>query len=181
MSYPSFSVGEVLTAADMNAVGMWLVKTQTIGTAVSSITVGSAFSSSYDAYRIVITGGVGSTDLDLRFNFDGNTANYYGGVIYHPYATASGNAQGLGRNNIAYWDYVGNATTSTIAACFDVLNPFAAKNSGYMSQVPVLGTGGSALFASGFHNSATSFTGFRIETSTGTLTGGTIRVYGYRN
>lgn len=181
MSYPSFSVGEVLTAADMNAVGMWLVKTQTIGTTVSSVTVSSAFSSSYDAYRIVITGGVGSTDLDLRFNFDGNTAGYYSSAVYHQYATASAKADGLGRNGIAYWDFVGGASTSAIYSVFDVLNPYAAKKSSYVAQIGVGNTGGSALFAAGFHDSATSFTGFRIETSTGTLTGGTIRVYGYRN
>lgn len=181
MSYPSFSVGEVLTAADMNAVGMWLVKTQTIGTTVSSITVNSAFSADYDAYRIIITGGVGSTDLDLRFNFSGNTAGYYGSAIIHQYSTASAKADGVGRNNIAYWDYVGGASTSTIYAVFDVLNPFAAKKSMYVAQLGIGNTGASALFAGGFHDSATSFTGFRIETSTGTLTGGTIRVYGYRN
>ncbi len=48
MTYPSFSAGDILTAADMNAVGLWLVKTQTVGTAVASVTVTDAFSSTYD-------------------------------------------------------------------------------------------------------------------------------------
>jgi len=48
MTYPSFTSGDILTAADMNAVGLWLVKTQTVGTAVSSVQVTGAFSSTYD-------------------------------------------------------------------------------------------------------------------------------------
>jgi hypothetical protein len=36
---PDFSSGAVLTAAQMNSVGLWLVKTQTVGTTVSSVAV----------------------------------------------------------------------------------------------------------------------------------------------
>jgi hypothetical protein len=44
MTYP-WSSGEVLTAADLNAyAGLILVKTQTIGTAVSSVTLSNVFS-----------------------------------------------------------------------------------------------------------------------------------------
>jgi hypothetical protein len=181
MPVPDFSPGEVLTAAAMDSIGLWLVKTQTIGAGVSSVTVTGAFSADYDNYKIQIAGGVGSTDLDLRFNFDGNTANYYTGVIFHPYSIASGNAGGIGRNNLAYWDFAGGASTSNIYLNCDVLSPFLAKKSGYSVQTVVGNTGGSGLVATGFHDSATSFTGFRLQTSSGTLTGGTIRVYGYRN
>jgi hypothetical protein len=51
MTYP-WASGEVLTAADLNAyAGLILVKTQTIGTAVSSVTVTGAFSSTFQNYR----------------------------------------------------------------------------------------------------------------------------------
>jgi len=173
MPVPDFSPGEVLTAAAMDSIGLWLVKTQTIGTGVSSVTVTGAFSSSYENYLIQIAGGVGSTDLDLRFNFDGNTANYYTGAIGHPYATASGNAFGLGRNNLAYWDFAGNANNNNIYMNVTILSPFLAKKSGFISTDVVGNTAGSTVYASGFHDSATSFTGFRLQTSTGTLTGGT--------
>ena len=181
MPVPDFSPGEVLTAAAMDSIGLWLVKTQTIGTNEASVTVTNAFSADYNNYKIIITGGVGSTDLDLRFNFDGNTAGYYTGAMFHPYGIASGNAGGIGRNNLAYWDFAGGASTSTIDANFDVSNPFAAKKSGFKTSYSVGNTGGSGVVATGFHDSATSFTGFRLQTSTGTMTGGTIRVYGYRN
>jgi len=56
MSFPSFASGEVLTAADMNAVGLWLVKTQTVGTGVPSVVVTDAFSANYDNYLVTISG-----------------------------------------------------------------------------------------------------------------------------
>jgi hypothetical protein len=162
--------------------GMQLIKTQTIGSAVSSVTVNDAFSSEYDNYKIIVNGGVASTALDLRFNFDGNTAGYYSGILYHPYGTAGpSNAQGLGDSNIAYWNRCGNASTSVLAMNIDVLDAFATKTSSFAAMFSNVNTGGSIGFVSGFHNSATSFTGFRIQTSTGNITGGTIRVYGYRN
>ena len=61
MSYPVFASGDVLNASDMNGVGLWLVKTQVIGTAVSSVTVTSAFTTDYDQYMITVTGGTFNT------------------------------------------------------------------------------------------------------------------------
>ena len=179
---PTFSAGQVLTSGAMNDVGLWLVLSEDIqvSPAVSEVIVYDAFSADFDNYKIIISGGVGSTNLDLRFNFDGNTAGYYTGAMFHPYGTGSGNAGGIGRNNLAYWDFAGGASTSTIDANFDVSNPFAAKKSGFKTSYSVGNTGGSGLVATGFHDSATSFTDFRIQCSTGTLSGGKICVYGYR-
>ena len=60
---PVFSAGAVLTAAQMNAVGLWEIKTQTIGTGVASFEVTGAFSSDYDNYKIVIN------SMDASVNF----------------------------------------------------------------------------------------------------------------
>jgi hypothetical protein len=57
---PDFTTGAVLTAAQMNAVGLWLVKTQTVGSAVPDVTVTDAFSADYDNYKILYTGGTAS-------------------------------------------------------------------------------------------------------------------------
>ena len=55
MTYPVFATGDVLNASDMNAVGLWLVKTQTIGSGVGSVAVTGAFSADYDNYKIIVT------------------------------------------------------------------------------------------------------------------------------
>jgi hypothetical protein len=152
----------------------------TIGNAVSNVTVDGAFSSKYENYKITISGGVGSTNLALRFNFDGSTSGYYGGVIFHPYSTAGpANVLGVGWSAEGNWLEVGNASTTNIALNMDVLSPNLAKPASYNCGIHILNTAGSTVSSSGVHLVATAFTGFRIQTSTGTLTGGTIRIYGY--
>ena len=65
MTYP-WSSGEVLTAADLNAyAGLVLLSTTTITPGVTSVTVSSAFSSTFDNYRIIVdvTGVNVSSDI----------------------------------------------------------------------------------------------------------------------
>jgi hypothetical protein len=177
---PDFTSGQVLTAAQMNSVGLWLVKTQTIGTAVSSVTVTGAFNADFENYKIIVSGGVGSGNIPLRFNFDGNTADYHSVLIFGSTAASLGNAQALGTGSIAYWDQMGYATANAITVNMDVIAPFLAKTSAFNSTLIPTSAASNSGPSQGFHNSATSFSGFRIATSSGTLTGGTIRVYGYR-
>ncbi len=87
MSYPVFATGDVLNASDMNAVGLWLVKSQTIGTGVSSVTVTGAFSANYDRYKITVSGGVASTPLDIRLTLGSTATGYYGFLFYRAYNT----------------------------------------------------------------------------------------------
>lgn len=181
MSFPSFSAGEVLTAADMNAVGLWLVKTQTIGTGVSSVTVTNAFSATYDAYKIVVTGMRNATndiEIGLQLN-NATTVGYYGTYQYVNYTT---NALGLASNvNNARFNWIGAAsTTNNVGALMcDVFNPFATCFTriiaGPTTYQNITGT------YTGIQDGNLSHTGFTLTPGAGTLTGGTIRVYGYRN
>lgn len=156
--------------------GLQLVKTQTIGSGVSSVTVTNAFSSTYDAYKIMVVGGAASANIELLFNFTGNTAGYYGGIIFKGFSstTVSGNTQ----SNIGYWQ-AGYASTNNINVGMEIQAPFLTKKATFQMSSSVSNTSGSVVCANGFHDSATSFTGFTLTTSSGTLTGGTIYVYGY--
>lgn len=185
MAVKTFTQGEKLTSADTNTYltngGLVYIKSQTVGTAVSSVTVSSAFSATYDAYKIIITGGAGSTAADMRINLDGSTASYYSGIFYHPYGTAGpSNVQGLGQANIAYWNYMGGTSTGLISVHVDVINPFLTKFTTISSYGSNTNTLGSLTWANGYHNVAASYTGITFTPSAGTLTGGTIIVYGYR-
>jgi hypothetical protein len=174
---PDFSAGAVLTAAQMNAIGLWLVKTQTIGTTVSSVTVSNAFNSDYDNYRIVISGGVGSTNITLSLQLGASTTGYYSITNYATYAAAT-TPLSSGDNNGAVWTTVGYAGTNFLQASFDLIGPNLAKwtslNSAAWSATTVAGN------SNGMHQVATAFTGFTLGVNTGTLTGGTIYIYGYR-
>ena len=93
---PDFSSGAVLTAAQMNSVGLWLVKTQVVGNAVASVAVTSAFSSDYDSYRIIYSGGSQSIAGEMRMTLGATAANYYSAILYSTWAGAVGATGGAG-------------------------------------------------------------------------------------
>lgn len=179
---PDFTAGQILTAAQMNAVGLWLVKTQTIGTTVSSVTVTGAFSADYDNYVITLTGGAASTSTYLALTLgSANTAYYWGANGFRWDTAASTSA--VGNNSTSFGNAMYGNTDSQMGHV-QVFNPFNTKRT-YMVQhvVPNLTTGVGPLVGGGYLNDNTSYTAFTLTTVTGgaTMTGGTIRVYGYRN
>ena len=195
MSYPTFSVGETLKAADMNAVGLWRINNCTVtsvggtaatasngvitvGTGNTSVTVSAAFNSSFDNYRIVYGGGVGSTAITLSLQLGGSTTGYYSIVNYAAYA-ATGTPLSTGDNNQALWRYVGYADANYAQMSLDVIAPNLARwttfNAASWAATTVAGT------SSGIHQVATAYTSFTLGVNTGSLTGGKIRVYGYNN
>jgi hypothetical protein len=178
MSFPVFASGDVLNASDMNAVGLWLVKTQSVGSGVTSVTVTSAFSADYDNYRIVYAGGVGSTNITLSLKLGASATGYYSIVNYAAYGTSTTPAS-AGDNNATQWTYAGYATTGYTQVSLDLLGPFTTKHT-VMNGASWAG-GTVAGMGSGVHQVSTSYSDFTIGVNTGNLTGGTIRVYGYRN
>lgn len=173
---PDFVAGQVLTAAQMNAVGLWLVKTQTIGTTVSSVTVTDAFSADYQHYKIMLAGGVASTTNTLRITLGATTAGYYQGGYGTTFAAVAAAAN---VNNGAFW-VLGTGSTNSLYTNFDLLNPNETNETMMQGFIPDSQTGGGSYSVGGFLNNATSYTDFTITASTGTLTGGIVYVYGYR-
>lgn len=179
MTFPVFASGDVLNASDMNAVGMWLVKTQTIGTAVSSVQVTSAFSTNYRNYLILLDGGVGSTSSDIVLTLGSASTAYYSSLFYNTYS--SGTLIGFNFSNTANFPYVGQATTNKIIVAAKLFGPFETNRTSMSSRVVQTTTTGLSGIAGGFLNDATSYTSFTLTPSSGTLTGGVIRVYGFQN
>jgi hypothetical protein len=156
--------------------GMTLVKKQTIGTGVSSITVTDAFNSTYENYKIFVTGGVGSTStVYLNLRFDSVTTGYYGSLIYSPYAS-NATPSSVGSNNTASFPYVGFANTFTNSGEINLVSVSLARQT--RISAPFY-DGLNAGSASGICDSLSAHTSFTLTTSTGTITGGTIYVYGY--
>jgi hypothetical protein len=158
--------------------GMRLIKKQTVGSGVSSVNVTSAFSTTYENYKIVLSGGVASTNgVALALQIGNASSNYYGAlsvVVYGANSTSTATD-----NNASRFTYSGYGTNSNLDMTMDVQSPFLAKNTMakalYVSSVP----GGSAGYYCGFLNNTTSYTDFTIIPTAGTITGGTIYVYGY--
>lgn len=194
MGFPAFNSGDIFYASDANAIGLWKITnatatftggtagsvsngTVTIGTNNTAVTVSSAFSSNYNNYKIIVNGGAGSTALNLQLQLGATTTGYYcgyNGVTFAGVATIDSD------NNGTIFTGVGQGTTSSLNMNLDILSPNLAEPT-YIGGFRVGGTAGAGFTFAGFLNDTTAYTAFTIQTSTGNMTGGTIRVYGYRD
>ena len=157
--------------------GLTLIAKQTIGTSVSSVTVSNVFSDTYDAYKIIVSGGVNSAaDAGIRLKL-GTASNGHDTVLIYGGWTG-GSVANSATSNAGFCQNMGTATLSTLAMNCDVINPFLTKHT-FISSATFAETnlGGIAI---GRQSSNTSFTSFDLIPATGAFTGGTIFVYGYR-
>ena len=174
----AYSTTAQMNTAITDGVGLVPILTHTIGTAVSSVTVTDAFSATYDSYKIIITGGVGSTNIILGLSFPTITTGYYYSARNLTWAGATANNVG---NNTSSFARIGYASTADTQANFELVNPFATKNT-FLTGSYIAGiSGGDAAYTAGVLLNASSISSFTITLSSGTITGGTIRVYGYKN
>jgi hypothetical protein len=178
MPVPVFAAGEILTAANMNQVGLWLVKSQAIGTTVSSVTVTGAFSSDFDNYLITVSGGTSSANADnLGLQMGSTTTGYRGSVI--TVSTANAVSGAYTNNTENKWTNAGAVDSTGVVARIELTNPFLSLAT-YM-QASMIRAGAQSHFTSfGSLANSTSYTAFTITPGSGTLTGGNVCVYGYR-
>jgi hypothetical protein len=183
MAVKTFTTGEVLTAADTNTylanAGLDYVKSQTIGTAVSSVTVTNAFSSTYDNYLILANGGAGSGSAACQTQLGATATGYYSSGYSVTYAGVGSTASD---NNATSWTASAVVTTDGINVYLYLNGPNLAKRT-YMSGAYIFGNpagGGDARSINGYLNNATQYTDVKITFGGATMTGGTITVYGYR-
>jgi hypothetical protein len=155
--------------------GLRLVKKQTIGTAVSSISVTNAFSATYPNYVIFVTGGTSTADTYLNLALTGGANSYDYNLIYTTWTSAT--VIGDRAQNSTSLAYGGTCNlTNGLDLNITVKAPFLTQYTYFEGQINTSALGGNVLCR---HKSATSFTGFTIGVQTGTVTGGTIYVYGY--
>ena len=154
-----------------------LISTTTIGTTVSSVTVSSAFSADYDAYKIVVNGGNSSADTDLKLTLGGIVTGYFNVRSFVNVSTSASTISGA--SNTTSFTHAGACSSRNIQMNADIINPFLAKRK-ICNASPTQTTGLTSFgWFSGFCTNETSLTDFTITPASGTLTGVTIRVYGY--
>lgn len=177
---PDFSPGAILTAAQMDKIGMWLVTSATF-TAVTVVNVNNVFTSDYRNYRVIVDITASSTNqnvsLRLRASGTDSATTYY--------------SSGIGGFNAAtsYFTTVNNGTSiGTLTTTsndriisLDFFSPQLARITNYTGTYS--DTNGVAYNIGGFHNTASAYDGFTILPGAGgaaTLSGN-YRVYGYRD
>jgi hypothetical protein len=158
--------------------GLVLVKKQIIGSAVSSIVVSNAFSATYENYKVIITGGAGSTNIDFTLQFTGITGGVYYGLA-QTQTWGTGAITGLSTFDTSMYWFGGANGADSMYGEFDVRSPFLTKRTTAFCNVFGAATGQPSGPSRWFVNATTSTTGFTLATNTGTVTGGTIYVYGY--
>ena len=164
------------TVGPATAGGLTLITAQTIGTAVASVTVTGVFSSTYDNYKVTLSGGTSSTDdIHLTLKLGSTTTGYY---MAYPGANYSGTVSIISNNNASSWTRATTGFTNGLQGNFELNGPNLAKNTSITgAQVSIT----AARPFAGYLNDTTQYTAFTLTPDAGTITGGTIRVYGYSN
>jgi hypothetical protein len=193
MALTTYTNGEVLTATSLNdnftfaaanppavASGLTLINSTTISTA-GTTSVNDVFSATYDNYKIFFNQTASSTaqtlSIRLRVSATDATTNYTTQRIGSQGASAFG-----GLNEGGTTDFFINAINSTKGFFETTLfSPFAAAPTKYLTTS--LGENGGGLLnmvVVGAHTDSTSYTGFTLLATTGTISG-TLKVYGLAN
>ena len=155
--------------------GLVLVKTTSIGTGVSTVAVTDVFSSTYTNYRVILsnTDGTGGANVTMILGASTTTYNSAGRVFY-----TDNTSSGFNRVNTTSW-YVGLMGASNEGSIsMDIYCPNLAEYTTFTAMGYI---GNDFNIAGGGHNTAAAYTGFTLGVTSGTFTGGTVRVYGYRN
>jgi len=152
----------------------------TIGTTVSSVTVNGAFSSTFDNYRIIYNNGVSSTLCELQLRLGATSTGYYSSLVYTAWASPW-TPLGTGASNGSVWTLGGAGDPDGNFMLVDVCNPYLARRTTVSGPFIGMDTDRGVGHMCGMLTNTTSYTAFTIIVSTGTITGGTIRVYGYNN
>jgi hypothetical protein len=160
------------------AVGLVLISSTTIGTSVATVNVTNAFSATYENYRIIISGGAASSAQQLQFQLGATTTGYYAQSLDAAFGGATGT---VAQSNAAFWN-IGSGSGDALSSVMDILQPFATEYTSFTSQSVMHAPTGYEAARGGYLNNTTSYTDFTISlAASATFTGGTIRVYGYKN
>jgi hypothetical protein len=191
---PQFSAGAILTAAQMNAVGMWRITSCTVtsagGTAATasngiitmgsgntSVTVANAFSSDFDNYRIVISNGVASGALaGILLHLGSTTSGYYYGGYSIQYTVATLSADR--GTNLSNWQ-IGYGTPNALSASVELQSPNLATYTMFQATGTGAAVDSYAMNFGGYLNNTTQYTDFTITPGTGNFSNAKIYVYGY--
>ena len=191
MSYPSVSVGDVLAASDMNAVGLWLIETKTLTASAGPIQFNNQFTTAYDTYLLTghLLKNTSTGQLNMQWQDASNApitgANYdvgMAGIFYSSgvyqfggFNTAAGAANIFIGGSVA-GDYFSfglyiqrpRDAVKTLGSQWLIADNYNATTTN--------------VFVNGgfLHTLATAYFGCRLYVTAGTVTG-KVSLYGYKS
>jgi len=182
MSFPSFNTGDVLTAADMNAVGAYLLQTKTLTASASPIQFNNVFTEDYDTYFLTahLQQNTSTASYNMQLQDAANaaiTGPDYDASVGGSYVS-SGSTQFAGFNQVTGQTsvFVGGAVAGDSSAfCVYFQRPRAAvKTYGaqWLQSDNYTATLTNLFLQGGYvHTLAVAYYGCRINITAGTVTG----------
>ena len=171
----------VPTSGVPSSPGLTLINTTTMS-AVASQSVNDVFSATYDTYLIHLglTGSTTNLDVSMRLRIagaDNSSGNYQRSLINQDSTTFTG--QRL--TTQTQWAGVANVESGTKSyAQLSIFDPFLAQTTGLITDVIQIPNGNISQRRAMYGTTVTtSYTGFTIFPTSGTITG-TVSVYGYK-
>jgi hypothetical protein len=180
MPVPDFSPGEVLTAAAMDSIGLWLVGSGTLSLTTSATNVTGVFSTTYKNYRVLLNVTARSTTsrVDMRYivGTTPTSSGYYQAGIGADYGSDVAiyfqRSNGTGQFN-------GYSTAGIGGFTMDIFSPNRTGNTYHAGNYSDVNTG--YAFSLGGENVVSNqYTGFQLFTTAGTATV-EYQVFGYRD
>jgi hypothetical protein len=170
------------TAFANTAGGLVLISTYTVGSGISVFDIGT-MNSTYDNYRLVWSGLTPSTngqDMYMTFVTSGGTesgSGYLTNVVYVTNANAF-NASYASRASLVCAS--SSSTAHKFSGIVDLFAPAVADYT-YMTSTSYINRNDLVGFGfNGRQESATAYSTVRFRFSAGSVTGGTMSLYGYR-
>jgi hypothetical protein len=180
---PAFSVGQVLTSATMNAVGLWRVGGGTLSSTATNFQ--SVFTDDFRDYIIVVDSLQMSNTNSLFYRLlDGSTQRTTGYAwAFTGYTSAAGGANSHAASEArGFTGFAHGGANNQIAGGFimNVLAPKISARTFIYSQSTSIE---SSIFVSRqgmtVHDSVVSNDGIRFETNSAVTIGGNVSIYGY--
>jgi hypothetical protein len=144
------------------------------------------FSSTYTAYKIILTTQAATTQGDLKLRMRASGTDTTGSVYSYNHVF-------LANSSDTTYNYIrsaGNTTSATIGVVspsqegmtiLDIYNSFTAKNTGWLSRTNNLGAVDTMTTQGGGRvNDTTSYDSITLFNTAGGNISGTIQVYGYK-
>jgi hypothetical protein len=179
MPVPDFSPGEVLTAAAMDSIGLWLIDSGSFTTA-TSVELDGVFTSDYLRYKLIFdeddSNTAGITQIQFRTAGANNaTANY--AFQTTGFTTSAFFTRNTGTANQS--DIMPNVGATGWRWSSEIFDPAISANT-IVNTTGGVSTGSLPVICNAAFVTTTIFDGFRIFRSAGTMTG-TYALYGMRN
>ena len=181
--------GQLLSAASGETSGLkWanggltLIETETFS-ASAAVNIDDVFSATYTNYKILIDTDASDADVALNMRMrvsssDNSSNNYRWASGYKDTNTAGAIAGQNGSGLTSSYRVLAISSTGRCFSAIDLFNPFATEETGYVGNYFQIASNGFAQFVAGNMSVTTSYTGFTLIPSAGTMTG-SVSVYGY--